>query len=226
MDIKRTDLQVPYHEKDEAKALGAYWDPKNKTWFVPPGKDVSDFERWIFKYDVQAEYFYIAQSARICWKCHTQTSVYAIIVPPNHQYSVFQNHSSNIEWRVSKDESILSYVKDIHPSTLSILNEVIPNYKQAYSRTVEERYWINHCDHCKSKQGDFHLHEECDAPFLPLHESDGSRINCYKINIPISASCDGQSGRIGWFRYSNMIDNSETETQKSSISNFIKNIFK
>ena len=39
-------LDVPFREKDEAKRLGAWWDAAEKKWFVPKGKDISDFEKW------------------------------------------------------------------------------------------------------------------------------------------------------------------------------------
>ena len=42
----RVVLAVPYAEKDEAKALGAMWDPAGKVWYVPAGKDARPFERW------------------------------------------------------------------------------------------------------------------------------------------------------------------------------------
>ncbi len=41
-----TLLKVPYAEKDEAKQLGARWDPKRKKWYVPAGVDTAPFERW------------------------------------------------------------------------------------------------------------------------------------------------------------------------------------
>ncbi|HLS16850.1 MAG TPA: ATP-dependent helicase [Paenalcaligenes sp.] len=34
-DPQRVYLQVPFAEKDEAKALGAYWDPKARLWYIP-----------------------------------------------------------------------------------------------------------------------------------------------------------------------------------------------
>jgi DNA helicase-2/ATP-dependent DNA helicase PcrA len=43
----RLVLAVPYAEKDEAKALGAMWDPAGKVWYVPAGKDHRLFERWL-----------------------------------------------------------------------------------------------------------------------------------------------------------------------------------
>ena len=39
-------LNVPYAEKDEAKRLGARWDPARKKWYVPNGVDAEQFSRW------------------------------------------------------------------------------------------------------------------------------------------------------------------------------------
>lgn len=39
-------LNCPYSEKDEAKALGAWWDTNKKKWYVPEGMDEAPFERW------------------------------------------------------------------------------------------------------------------------------------------------------------------------------------
>jgi len=41
-----TFLTVPYAEKDEARALGARWNPVKKRWYVPPGVDLAPFARW------------------------------------------------------------------------------------------------------------------------------------------------------------------------------------
>jgi len=45
----RVVLAVPYAQKDEAKALGAMWDPAGRVWYVPAGKDVKPFEHWLPK---------------------------------------------------------------------------------------------------------------------------------------------------------------------------------
>jgi len=42
-----TYLNVPYREKDEAKALGAKWDRKQKSWYAPAGMDTAPFARWL-----------------------------------------------------------------------------------------------------------------------------------------------------------------------------------
>ena len=42
-----TYLSVPFADKDEVKALGAYFDATKKAWYVPKGKDVSAFSKWM-----------------------------------------------------------------------------------------------------------------------------------------------------------------------------------
>lgn len=39
-------LDVPYAQKDEAKSLGARWDPSKKKWYVPGNLDISVFKKW------------------------------------------------------------------------------------------------------------------------------------------------------------------------------------
>ena len=43
------DLRVPYAEKNDAKKLGARWDPEQQTWYVPPGLEIDPFGRWLLK---------------------------------------------------------------------------------------------------------------------------------------------------------------------------------
>jgi len=42
-----TALNVPFREKDEAKALGARWNPMQKIWYVPEGLELVNFNRWL-----------------------------------------------------------------------------------------------------------------------------------------------------------------------------------
>ena len=39
-------LQVPFSQKEQAKALGAYWSSEKCAWYVPYGVDVHLFRRW------------------------------------------------------------------------------------------------------------------------------------------------------------------------------------
>ena len=42
----KTFIAVPFAEKDEARALGAKWDRREQSWYVPAGTDPAPFARW------------------------------------------------------------------------------------------------------------------------------------------------------------------------------------
>lgn len=42
-----TYLNVPFKDKDAAKALGALWDNSTRQWYVPGGRDIALFQSWL-----------------------------------------------------------------------------------------------------------------------------------------------------------------------------------
>lgn len=42
-----TFINVPFSNKDEAKALGARWSGEQRSWYVPDGVDIGLFEKWL-----------------------------------------------------------------------------------------------------------------------------------------------------------------------------------
>jgi len=42
-----TPLNVPFPDKDRAKALGAHWHADQKLWIVPAGRDLTPFAPWL-----------------------------------------------------------------------------------------------------------------------------------------------------------------------------------
>ena len=51
---RKTYLALPYEECQSGKKLGAKWDPKEKLWYVPEGKDLKPFEKWMPKLSERA----------------------------------------------------------------------------------------------------------------------------------------------------------------------------
>lgn len=43
---ERTLLEVPFKEKDAAKAAGARWDKETKSWYAPAGADLAALSKW------------------------------------------------------------------------------------------------------------------------------------------------------------------------------------
>ena len=51
----RVELNVPYNDKDKAKALGAKWDMSTRKWYVLGPEDLKPFAQWMST-DVKAFY--------------------------------------------------------------------------------------------------------------------------------------------------------------------------
>ncbi|MGZ5075491.1 MAG: DUF5710 domain-containing protein [Methylobacter sp.] len=62
MTDSKTYLNVPFAQKDEAKALGAKWDAIKKKWFVPADKDITLFAKWQAEVDASQSSGSIANS--------------------------------------------------------------------------------------------------------------------------------------------------------------------
>lgn len=64
----RTELDVPFSHKEEAKALGAKWDRTKKIWYVPSGVNPEPFAEWlpgVDRSDPSAPYISSTGQARV-----------------------------------------------------------------------------------------------------------------------------------------------------------------
>lgn len=48
-------LNVPFHQKDEAKALGAKWNAQAKKWYIPDGLNIEEFGKWLLLIELVPE---------------------------------------------------------------------------------------------------------------------------------------------------------------------------
>ena len=104
----RTELDVPFSHKEEAKALGAKWDRTKKIWYVPSGVNPEPFAEWlpgIDRSDPSAPYIYLVLGKRECWKCHKETSVAAFGIPyrADNDESIAIAHAPNEAGHIAID---------------------------------------------------------------------------------------------------------------------------
>lgn len=198
--MARTDINVPYAEKDEAKMLGARWDTANKTWYIPEGISIANFSKWLPVGNVNAPYWYIAQASGHCWKCGKETVMTSVLLPEGHQ-TLEQDDDGPVYWKKHSVPAFIFYIDDMSDHILENLGLFQHYLSKDYSKTVDAKYWMNHCQHCHMKQGDFQLHCEDDSVFSPADRSQASRILLSKVEQSFSASCSGISHEHLHFRF-------------------------
>jgi uncharacterized protein DUF5710 len=181
-----TILDVPYRQKDEAKALGARWNPELRTWYVPAGVSAERFARWLpqaGRAGVRLKAPIYAVEARTqCWSCGDLTPVVALGVEALDESPTEVERAQHDASREASESSedregllVLSGIEELPRDLQELLARRYPFLKKRYSKTAQCRYFMNHC-HCGAPLGDFFLHSEPGASFCPTSREEAAQI--------------------------------------------------
>lgn len=191
--MARVDLDVPFAEKDEAKALGAHWDAINRRWYVPDGLDQAPFARWLPSVsdataeNVRADRFGVALSETNCWKCHVRMPVACLVVGRDHQLNLGDREE---DWEAVGYASALSNVTYASPAAIDQVRTIAPWFQKAYSQMAGGEYWGNVCENCGALQGDFYLHSQPGSAFFPADSATSASIRVRWFAVPLRACAD------------------------------------
>ena len=87
-------LNVPFSQKDEAKALGARWNAEKKRWYVPDGINPAPFSRW-FASAVPSVEAMVAPFEKI-------GVLFVDLVPSSAWFSNLRSELTKDEWELVK----------------------------------------------------------------------------------------------------------------------------
>ena len=213
-------LNVPFHDKDVAKRLGVRWNPEEKTWFVADGVDTDPFRQWLPqppKINVRSACYFVAQSRRCCWKCERETNVFGVVLPSGHaaltemsegteiaddaEYEQWRSRPESVVWVPQDSASILHYITYISETEKVRIESLASRYRMDFSKTTGTSYWMNHCESCGMKQGDFEVVEEFDAPLRPVNLDHARQILLHQFLEPFEASASMIAYEAGVFEH-------------------------
>lgn len=193
--MTRIYLDVPYAEKDSAKKSGARWDSSQKAWYVPAHWERSRFQRWIPKetiYGIRAASYVIAQTTTGCWKCGAITNVFGFILPYGGESFEPYEEDGAEAWVGFNVPLLVSYVSSMAPAVEARMKSQTHNYRLNKSYKADCTYWMNHCEHCGMKQGDFELFNEPGGAFHPIDLAAASRLTLHRFHERFA--CNGTYG--------------------------------
>lgn len=143
-------LDVPYWEKDEAKKLGAIWNPVLKKWYVEDYMKYPLLEKWIpntMQIDniIICDHIYVIEGKTICSECKKETRVIA--------YGIEKFCNLN-EGLCGCYVNTLCLVSSIYPLPYKIYKYIKNNFsiKPGIKYPL---YKTNICDFCSSHIGSF-----------------------------------------------------------------------
>lgn len=169
----RIYLDVPYDDKEEAKSLGAKWNPRVKKWYAETRpEEYVKFSKWILKDTddaiIATEYLHIIEGRQNCWRCGKETRVIGLGIG---EYIHIYDDGDGPEYEIVEDcidpgeEIHLAWVDSEDDIPPKLLRYMKANYsvKTGYSKTAGKCF-ANHCDHCGALQGNWYLFDEPDSP--------------------------------------------------------------
>ncbi|KAB7684440.1 hypothetical protein GBN23_02910 [Plesiomonas shigelloides] len=178
-------IKVPYSEKELAKKKGAKWDAKKKSWYIPDGISIIDFSNWIpsgkleqlLRYKHLISPVFIVMSSSVCWRCGKSSRVMCIA-----SNGFWDRESYDLDYE-DKSFSLLTYsnVSFISDGILSVVLNGFNLYKPSHSKTSNSTYYMNHCEHCGAKMGDYFMHHEPGGAFSPIDKEGAELITLIEL---------------------------------------------
>ncbi|WP_417625104.1 DUF5710 domain-containing protein [Paremcibacter congregatus] len=176
----RRYLDVPFAEKEAAKACGAKWDAGKKLWYAPAWAASDDLKPWPSideKIDIIANKAQIATTDERCYRCGKITPVSAVYLPNGWEVRDYDYD----DWSRIGVGGFLQFSTYLSPTVSKALKASPAKIDFSFSKTAGHSYWMNLCAHCGAKQGDFYLFET-GGPFF---DAFCAKSQSYTISEPI-----------------------------------------
>lgn len=216
--MARIELNVPFSQKDEAKKLGAKWDPEMRKWYITDSLSLGAFEKWLPSqytslmgsgnpvYRLRSSYYYIVESYTVCWRCREMTSVHSFMLPSPHEIFEYLdeevgNKTDSGGWEARHHNTILSSLVGIPSTVADKLSLVTKRYFPKYSKKAGYTYYMNHCEHCNAAQGDFYMHSEPGGAFFPVSVEQAGIMYRRRIDEFFQANADASYSTFDFVPY-------------------------
>src|SRR5580704_7695364 len=143
--MARTDLSVPYLEKEEAKVLGAKWDAAQKLWYVPDGIEPSRFKKWFpkaesMKPNVRCNRFFVASAIQDCGQCRAPVKMVTFVLPKGWEEWHAEACETKAHWGMEECDVILNGVNWVSETALTAACKITPLYKLVH------KVYLSHCE--------------------------------------------------------------------------------
>ena len=105
--------------------------------------------------NVRAPYYFIGVASRECWDCDTGSRVHGFILPPGLQTFYVGDEPEDDRWESSEEPSLVCYLAYLQPCVAVRIKARTRHYRIGYRDTTKSFYWMNFCEQCGAKLGDF-----------------------------------------------------------------------
>lgn len=111
---------------------------------------------------ITANKYYIVCKKAKCYGCNKETQIWGILLPVEN----------NEEQQENDTTMFVMYLEDLSSNVVLEIAKHTKYYRKDYSATTNSYYYMNHCEHCNAKIGDFFIYYEPDGCFSIINQEE------------------------------------------------------
>jgi hypothetical protein len=140
--------------------------------------------------------YWIARTTGECDRCHAETRLVALVLPPKHQSlelggDIEADGFVSYRWETAEWSAFIFYVEYLPEKVRRRLQAASKGYRLAYSERAQRTYWANHCSTCGELMEDHDLFCEPDIAFLPTTPRRAAAVTLKRFDEVLQAGATG-----------------------------------
>ena len=171
-------LDIPTESITDVACQGAHFDDISGIWYTEPRERNEALRGYAYDVDtfnVAAPYYLVITSKMHCWSCHQPTRIHGLMFT-----RFIKQNQDGKGWLSVRRNTFLFHINSL-PDEIK-KNIKASNYYLDKSKTTGLRYWMNHCEICGERLGDYELFCLEDEAFHQMTVEKILRANVRKVN--------------------------------------------
>ncbi|WP_196207513.1 DNA primase [Citrobacter sp. Res13-Sevr-PEB04-36] len=172
-------LNIQSDNVTDVTCQGAYFDNVSGIWYTESDGLKGALSEYVYSmnsYNIMAPYYLVITSKMHCWNCHQSTRIHGVM---------FTRFIKKIQdggegWLPVRRNTFLFHINALPEEIMKDIKA--SNYYLDKSKTTGLRYWMNHCEICGERLGDYELFCVEDDAFHRMAVEKLLRANVRKVN--------------------------------------------
>ncbi|MGK3373874.1 DNA primase, partial [Citrobacter youngae] len=146
-------LDIHTDNVTDVACQGAHFDPVSGIWYAEPHELNETLREHVYatdNFNIVAPYYLVITSKMQCWNCHQPTYIHGVMLT-----RYIKQNQDDKRWVSVRRNTFLFHINTL-PEEIK-KNIKASNYYLDKSKTTGLRYWMNHCEICGERLGDYEL---------------------------------------------------------------------
>ncbi|HFZ8994014.1 TPA: DNA primase [Citrobacter freundii] len=157
---------------------GMHYDADSMIWYVEKHRLTEALSRYAYDmkdFNIIAPYYLVLSSTMTCWNCHQPTRILAVMFT-----RYLRKAQDGKGWEAVKRNTFVFHINHL-PDAIK-KNIKVSHYYLDKSKTTGLRYWMNHCEFCGERLGDYELFCVAEDAFRLMTVEKLLHSNARKVN--------------------------------------------